>query len=143
MFRVLVADDEFPIIRGSRDRCHRDAGPGRVGQACWDRDGRVPSAGALRESRSPRSTIANSIQHVFTMEQAFVASGQVTPIGAEYRRAIRDAAAPNNPAVLTVVPGLEDLIARAFRTGRSFAELGAPWGRPGRTIRPDLSYVPG
>ncbi len=108
----------------------------------------VDVIGALRESRLPRCTIANALQHVSCVEASFESSGGVHEIPMDQKEIVGRRVGETEPEAaraggddgvfertLTVVSGMEEILARSFDTFQGPAELGVGWGRAGKTVR--------
>lgn len=93
---------------------------------------------SLEEDKKPHSLGTNSIQHVAAVNAAFEAA-DIVPIAEHHLRGyIGDAAvelsAPGDELVV-VIDDIESIMASLYKDGKSFAEAGIPWARPGSTVR--------
>lgn len=94
----------------------------------------VEACRAIDAGRAPRCSIANSIQHIYSVESSFASSGGVHVIPADLATAVP--AGEQGGATLTVVPGLSSIMDRCFDEYRGPAELGIGWGHAGTVVRP-------
>lgn len=88
---------------------------------------------AIREGRQPLSTIGNAWQQVLCVEKLFESVPIVT-VGDPHKEILREGKTENH-----LIPAISDLQEKMFRQGVGFAEAGAPWVKPGRTVAIELS----
>ncbi len=82
-----------------------------------------------KESRPPRIGLVETRSYVATTNAMFLSSGEIHPITSEYCRKIR-----GDAGAVYHVDGLNEYSMEAFLHGKTFSELGVPWGVAGSEV---------
>jgi predicted dehydrogenase len=85
---------------------------------------------AIEGDRPPKCTIENALPHSLSVQTLFEEACPVRDVAPEHRKDLIV-----DGEVNTVIDSIEGFVDRMFREDCSFAEAGAPWAAPGRSVK--------